>query len=105
VAYGWDMACFRNWLFKYRGICFWQEIVLSQTLLMILMAGFIAWETDRIKPKPQALGNGDTLMVRVSGYDFCPKYCEVDHFHFGHKNNYNCEEDVCEHIIYENRHK
>jgi hypothetical protein len=72
---------------------------------MILMAGFIAWETDRIKPKPQALGNGDTLMVRVSGYDFCPKYCEVDHFHFGHKNNYNCEEDVCEHIIYENRHK
>mgnify|MGYP003131391155 FL=1 len=72
---------------------------------MILMAGFIAWETDRVKPKPQALGGGDTLMVRVSGYDFCPKYCEVDHFHFGHKDDYDCEEDVCEHIIYENRHK
>tara|TARA_R100001594_G_scaffold65404_3_gene99597 strand:- start:659 stop:877 length:219 start_codon:yes stop_codon:yes gene_type:complete len=72
---------------------------------MILMAGIIAWETDRAKPQPHALGNGDTLMVRVSGYDFCPKYCEVDHFHFGHKNNYNCEEDICEHIIYENRHK
>ena len=74
--------------------------MLGQTLLMILIAGFIALETDRAKPKPYPLSDGDTLMVRIVGYEFCPKYCKVDHHHIGHKENYNCEENVCEHIIY-----
>ena len=67
------------------------------------MASFIAWESDREKPKPYSLGNGDTLMVRIIGHDFCPKHCEVDHFHVCHKKDHNCNEDVCEHIIYEDR--
>ena len=71
---------------------------------MILIAGFIALETDRVKPKPYPLSSGDTLMVRIAGHEFCPKYCKVDHFHVGHKKNYNCEENVCEHIIYEHQH-
>ena len=41
---------------------------------------------------------GDTLMVRIQGYEFCPKNCDVDHFHTGHFKNYNCEEDICTHI-------
>ena len=68
---------------------------------MILMASFIAWESDREKPKPYSLGNGDTLMVRIEGYEFCPKHCDVDHFHIGHKKQYDCETTVCNHIIYE----
>ena len=67
------------------------------------MAGIIAWETDRAKPQPHALGNGDTLMVRISGYAFCPAYCTIDHFHVGHKKKYDCEEEYCNHIIYEDR--
>ena len=80
-------------------------MILWETILIGIMAGLIAWETDRFKPRAYAIGNGDTLMVRIAGYDFCPKYCDVDHFHIGHKKNYNCEEDVCKHIIYENRHR
>ena len=67
------------------------------------MAGFLAWEIDMEKPKPYPLGNGDTLMVRRAGYDFCPQYCDIDHFHFGHKRNYDCEVETCTHIIYEDR--
>jgi len=74
-----------------------------QTIFMIIVASFAAWEIDREQPKPYPLGSGDTLMVRINGHGFCPKYCEVNHFHVCHKKNYNCNEDVCEHIIYENR--
>lgn len=77
--------------------------MLGQTLLMILIAGFLAFETDKAKPRPYPVGNGDTLMVRINGHGFCPKYCEVNHFHVCHKKNYNCNEDICEHIIYEDR--
>jgi|TARA_Y100000310_G_scaffold225809_1_gene227890 hypothetical protein len=73
------------------------------TIFFIFFASFMAWETDRVKPKPLPLGNGDTLMVRVTGYEFCPKYCSIDHFHIGHKKGYECEEILCEHIIYEDR--
>ena len=73
------------------------------TVCITFIALFLAWETDRVKPKPYPLGNGDTLMVRITGYEFCPKYCDVDHFHMGHKKEYNCEENSCNHIIYENR--
>ena len=58
---------------------------------------------EKYKPKPYTLGNGDTLMVRTKGYGFCPEYCEVDHFHVGHKEGYKCENIICEHIIYEDR--
>ena len=51
-----------------------------------------------MKPKPIPLGAGDTLMVRIAGYGFCPPYCEVDHNHIGHYKDYNCEEQQCEHI-------
>jgi len=51
-----------------------------------------------MKPKPIPLGVGDTLMVRIAGYGFCPPYCEIDHNHIGHYKNYNCEEQKCEHI-------
>ena len=77
--------------------------MLGQTLLMILIAGFLAFETDKAKPRPYPVGNGDTLMVRIIGYGFCPKHCDVDHFHVGHKKNYNCETPICDHIIYEDR--
>tara|TARA_Y100000310_G_scaffold169162_1_gene169140 strand:- start:238 stop:435 length:198 start_codon:yes stop_codon:yes gene_type:complete len=60
-------------------------------------------EMERMKPKSYPLGNGDTLMVRIMGYEFCPEYCEIDHFHVGHKKDYNCETDICYHIIYEDR--
>ena len=61
----------------------------------------MAWETDRLKPKSYPLGNGDTLMVRIRGYGFCPKHCNVKHFHVGHKQGYECEDITCNHIIYE----
>ena len=77
--------------------------MLTETICLILMAGFLAWEIDMEKPKPYPLGNGDTLMVRRAGYDFCPQYCDIDHFHFGHKRNYDCEVETCTHIIYEDR--
>ena len=73
------------------------------TICTILLFAFMAWETEKIKPKPYPIGNGDTLMVRAFGYGFCPKYCDVDHFHMGHKKDYDCEEDICEHIIYEDK--
>ena len=73
------------------------------TICIAIVALFLAWDTDRVKPKPYSLGNGDTLMVRITGYEFCPKYCDVDHFHIGHKKEYNCEETSCSHIIYEDR--
>jgi|TARA_Y100000310_G_scaffold219257_1_gene220662 hypothetical protein len=63
----------------------------------------MAWETDKFKPKPYSLGNGDTLMVRIRGYGFCPPNCDVDHFHVGHKKGYDCEDISCNHIIYEER--
>ena len=77
--------------------------MLIQNICLLLVAGFLAWEADRAKPKPYPLGFGDTLMVRITGYEFCPKYCDIDHFHVGHKKNYKCEVDSCTHIIYENR--
>ena len=67
-------------------------------IILVLLACFLGWETDRMKPKPYSLGNGDTLMVRIIGYDFCPLNCDVDHFHTGHFENYNCEDAPCEHI-------
>ena len=75
----------------------------TETIILILLACFMSWETERMKPKPYSLGNGDTLMVRIMGYEFCPKYCEIEHFHTGHKRNYNCETLTCYHIIYEDR--
>ena len=71
---------------------------LITTLCLILVAGLIGIESDKMKPKPYPMGSGDTLMVRTIGYEFCPKYCDVDHFHTGHFNNYNCEDAPCEHI-------
>ena len=62
------------------------------------MASIIGYETEKMKPKPYPLGAGDTLMVRTVGYEFCPKYCDINHFHVGHFKNYNCEEDTCTHI-------
>ena len=72
-------------------------------LFVLLLTSFIAKEVDRYEPKPYSLGNGDTLMVREKGYGFCPKYCDTDHFHIGHKRDYNCETLICDHIIYEDR--
>ena len=71
---------------------------LTATICLTLIISLIGIESDRIKPKPYPLGSGDTLMVRIVGYDFCPKYCDVDHFHTGHFKNYNCEEKTCNHI-------
>ncbi len=72
-------------------------------MCLILLAAFMAWETNRFEPVPYSIGNGDTLMVRVRGYGFCPKHCNIGHFHVGHKKNYNCQSISCDHIIYENR--
>jgi hypothetical protein len=77
--------------------------VLQEAILLISIAVFMAWEADRLEPKPYSLGGGDTLMVRIAGYEFCPKKCEIDHFHIGHKKEYNCEDIICDHIIYEER--
>ena len=70
----------------------------TTTLCLILIVSLIGYESDREKPKPYPLGFGDTLMVRVVGYGFCPNYCDIDHFHTGHFENYNCEDVPCEHI-------
>jgi len=71
----------------------------TQTILLILLAGFLAWETDMANPKPYPLGNeGDTLMVRIIGYEFCPQNCDIDHFHTGHFEEYDCEQISCNHI-------
>ena len=77
--------------------------MLQEIICLALIAAFIAWEAERYKPKPYSVGNGDTLMVRIAGYEFCPKYCNINHFHIGHKEKYNCENIICDHIIYENR--
>tara|TARA_Y100000310_G_C20148157_1_gene563428 strand:+ start:345 stop:590 length:246 start_codon:yes stop_codon:yes gene_type:complete len=74
-----------------------------ETVILILLLAYMGWEAEKMKPKPYPLGNGDTLMVRTMGYEFCPEYCDIDHFHVGHKKDYNCETLVCEHIIYEDR--
>ena len=72
---------------------------LTTTLCLILIASLIGYESDRAKPKPYPLGSGgDTLMVRIQGYEFCPKNCDIDHFHTGHFKNYDCEEAICTHI-------
>ena len=67
-------------------------------MFLCLMAALISFEADRMKPKPIPLGAGDTLMVRIAVYGFCPPYCEINHNHIGHYKNYNCEELQCEHI-------
>ena len=77
--------------------------ILTQTIILILFACYMGWEAEKMKPKPYPVGGGDTLMVRSMGYAFCPEYCEIDHFHVGHKEDYNCETEICEHIIYEDR--
>ena len=71
---------------------------LTTTLFLILIASLIGYESDRVKPKPYPLGSGDTLMVRIQGYEFCPRNCDADHFHTGHFKNYDCEENICTHI-------
>ena len=70
-------------------------MISTETILLILLTGFLAWEVDMEKPKPYPLGNGDTLMVRIVGYEFCPRNCDVDHFHTGHFNGYECEYNPC----------
>ena len=71
----------------------------TQTILLIILAGFLAWETDMTNPKPYPLGSeGDTLMVRIIGYEFCPQNCDIDHFHTGHFEEYDCEQISCNHI-------
>jgi hypothetical protein len=70
----------------------------TETILLILVAFYLGWEIDRENPKAYPLGNGDTLMVRIVGYEFCPQYCDINHFHTGHFEDYNCEDVPCEHI-------
>tara|TARA_Y100000310_G_scaffold83039_1_gene79714 strand:- start:774 stop:1013 length:240 start_codon:yes stop_codon:yes gene_type:complete len=77
--------------------------VIQDAICLALIAAFMAWEAERYKPKPYPVGNGDTLMVRIAGYGFCPKNCNINHFHIGHKENYNCETKICGHIVYEDR--
>ena len=69
-----------------------------ETIFICLMATLICLEAERFEPKPYPLGSGDTLMVRIAGYGFCPGHCDIDHFHTGHFNNYDCEEYTCNHI-------
>ena len=71
---------------------------LITTICLILTLSLLGYESERVKPKPYPLGLGDTLMVRITGYSFCPKYCDADHFHTGHFKNYDCEENTCNHI-------
>ena len=71
----------------------------ADTILLILLAGFLAWEADMEKPKPYPIGTtGDTLMVRIVGYSFCPERCDVNHHHIGHFADYDCESSPCLHI-------
>ncbi len=71
----------------------------TETILLILIAFYLGWELDSEKPKAYPIGNtGDTLMVRIVGYEFCPSYCDINHFHTGHFENYDCEEITCNHI-------
>ena len=74
-----------------------------ETILLILLAGFLAWEVDMEKPKAYPIANtGDTLKVRIAGYEFCPIDRDVDHFHTGHFEGYNCEDSPCIHITINN---
>ena len=76
---------------------------MSTTILLILMACIVGIESDKENPKPYPIGTtGDTLMVRIIGYSFCPRYCTIDHHHTGHFNNYDCEEEVCNHLTINN---
>ena len=77
--------------------------MLQEIICLAFVFAIMAWEADRFKPRPYSLGNGDTLMVRTRGYGFCPKHCDVKHFHVGHKKGYECEDITCNHIIYEER--
>jgi len=69
-----------------------------ETILLLLLACFLGWELEREKPRAYPLGNGDTLMVRIVGYDFCPEHCSIDHSHYGHFTNYDCDYNYCNHI-------
>ena len=69
-----------------------------ETIILILLTGFLAWELDMEKPRAYPLGGGDTLMVRIIGYEFCPKHCDINHFHTGHLEGYDCESSPCLHI-------
>ena len=73
-------------------------MISTETILLLLLLGFLAWEVDMETPKPYPIGDGDTLMVKIVGYGFCPVNCDVVHFHIGHFNKYNCEDVPCEHI-------
>jgi len=77
--------------------------IVQQFLFVTLITSFMGLEADKYKLKPYTFENGDTLMIREKGLDFCPTYCKVDHFHIGHEKNYNCEIDSCTHIIYDDR--
>ena len=70
----------------------------TETIIILLFAGFLAWEVDMEKPKAYPLGSGDTLMVRIVGYEICPINCDIDHFHTGHFKEYDCEQNSCNHI-------
>ena len=72
-----------------------------ETACLIIICSIISLELEKMKLVPSPLGFGDTLMVRQKGYGFCPKYCNIDHFHIGHEKNYNCKDKICNHIIYE----
>ena len=69
-----------------------------ETILICLVAALLCFESKRFEPKPIPLGAGDTLMVRIAGYGFCPPHCDIDHNHIGHYKNYNCEVEKCYHI-------
>ena len=71
---------------------------MQETILICLLAALLCYESKRFEPKPIPVGEGDTLMVRIVGYGFCPPYCEIDHNHIGHYKKYDCEEQKCEHI-------
>ena len=72
------------------------------TVVLIIIALLIKLGTEKVKPIAIPLGNGgDTLMVRIVGYGFCPSYCDANHNHFGHKEGYKCGDAPCYHIIFE----
>ena len=76
---------------------------LGTAICLCVVAGLLSYEYHLMEGKGYSLGNGDTLIVRSIGYDFCPIYCKIDHFHIGHKQEYDCEDDNCNHIVYEDR--
>ena len=68
-----------------------------EKLIIINLVMFMEYEEKKLKPIPYAIGIGDTLMVRVIGYGFCPSNCNIDHFHFGHYEDYDCKTEYCMH--------